>query len=86
MNPMIRLAERVGREPFFLGYQLALLRQEFGQTIEEQSAAFGLDLDRWSRLALCRMPATTEDLAKIAAYVGLEPDRLSELLQVDLEG
>jgi hypothetical protein len=86
MNHMIRLAERVSREPFYLGYQLAQLRQEYGQTTLEQAAAFGLDLDRWSRLALCRMPATVEDLAKIAAYVGLEPDRLAELLQVDLEG
>jgi transcriptional regulator with XRE-family HTH domain len=86
MNPMTRLAERVGREPFFLGYQLAQLRQEYGQTIEEQAAAFGLDLDLWSRLALCRMPATMEDLAKIAARFGLEPDRLAELLQVDLGG
>jgi hypothetical protein len=32
------------------------------------------------------MPATTEDLARIGASMGLEPDRLAELLQVDLQG
>jgi hypothetical protein len=46
----------------------------------------GRDLDRWSRLALCRMPATTSDLERIAWAFGMEPSRWAELLQVDLEG
>jgi hypothetical protein len=29
---MIRLAERVGRDPFFLGYHLAAMRREYGQS------------------------------------------------------
>jgi hypothetical protein len=48
---MIRLAERVGREPFFLAYQLALLRQEYGQAVE----AFGMELG-----SLAELPRTSD--------------------------
>jgi hypothetical protein len=86
MNPMMRLAERAGEHPFFVAHQLALLRREYRQTIEEQAVAFGLDLDHWSKLALRRMPITVQDLERIAGAFGMELERLAELLQVDLEG
>jgi hypothetical protein len=83
---MIRLAERVGREPFFLGHQLAALRREYGQDFDEQALAFGMDPERLAFLALCRMPVTGSDLEKIAGRMGMEAEALGELLQVDLLG
>jgi hypothetical protein len=78
------LAERAGEHPFFLAYHLARLRREYRQTIRQQASDFGLDMDGWSKLALRRMPATVQDLERIAGAFGMEPERLAELLQVDL--
>jgi hypothetical protein len=78
---MIRLAERAGREPFFLAYHLAQLRREYGQTFAEQAAAFGLEPEGLAWLALCRMPATAEDLERIASHMAMEPAALGELLR-----
>jgi hypothetical protein len=83
---LVRLAERTDAHPFFLGYHLSRLRKEYRQTIAEQAIDFGMDLDCWSKLALHRMPATVQDLERIAGAFGMEPDRLAELLQMDLEG
>jgi hypothetical protein len=86
-SPMIRLAERVGREPSFLGYHLVAMRKEYAQSFDEQAAAFGLDAEALANLALCRMPATALDLATIAdAAFGMEAENLGELLQLDLLG
>jgi hypothetical protein len=85
MDAVIRLAERAGSHPFFVAYQLALLRSEHKQTIEEQAVAFGLDLDHWSKLALRRMPANAKDLERIARAFGMEPEWLAEQLQLDLQ-
>lgn len=46
--------------------------------------AFGQEPEALARLALCRMLATTLDLERIAAHVGLEPAGLGELLQLDV--
>jgi hypothetical protein len=83
---LTRLAEQTSTHPFFLGCHLALLRQEYQQTPAEQAVALGLDLEAWSKLALHRMPATRQDLERIARAFEMEPGRLAELLQLDLEG
>jgi hypothetical protein len=43
---LIQSAVRLSSDPFFLAYRLAVQRRMYGQTIEEQAASFGLDLDR----------------------------------------
>jgi hypothetical protein len=63
---MTRLAERVGREPFFLGYHLAALRSEYAQSFDEQALAFGLDAEALAKLALCKVPTTAAQVEQIA--------------------
>jgi hypothetical protein len=83
---MIRLAERASSHPTFLGYHLAALRREYGQTFDEQAQSFGLDAEALAKLALCRMQATALDLATIADAFGIEAEALGVLLQLDLLG
>jgi hypothetical protein len=59
-------------------------QSQYGQSVEEQAEGLGLDLDAWTKLALCRMPATAEDVAKIAAYIGLEDRVVAECVVVVL--
>jgi hypothetical protein len=84
MSSIIRLAQRISNEPFFLAYHLAALRREYGQSFQEQADAFGLDAEDLAKLARCRMPATPLNLATIAGAMGMEAESLGELLQVDL--
>jgi hypothetical protein len=83
-SPMICLAERVSRDVFYLSHHLAALRKEYGLSFAEQAATFGLEPEGLAWLALCSMPATAEDLARIAGPLGMEAEALGELLQLDL--
>jgi hypothetical protein len=60
------------------------MRKEYAQTFDEQTHSFGLDPERLAWLALWGMPATAEDLGRIAGAMGMEGEALGEMLQLDL--
>lgn len=77
-----RAANRAGRRPGFLGYELAGYRQVTG---EESSAWLGIDGEQLDRLALCRTPRRgvyfAHDLLTISAHVGVDSLALVGLLR-----
>lgn len=72
--------EDTATRPDFCGHQLAGLRRRHNLTLEEQAASLGLGLERLAKLALCRVPADQAEMDLIAGYVGLDPERLAEVL------
>jgi hypothetical protein len=74
--------DRLSREPFFCGYRLARLREEKGQTPEQQAADLGIPMQRLVFLALSRMPQDRADLEAIAWQLEMEPGGLADLLGI----
>jgi len=72
--------EETATRPDFCGFQLAALRRRHNVSIEEQAASLGLELERLAKLALCRVPANQAEIDLIAGYVGMDPERLAEVL------
>jgi len=51
--------------------------------VDEQARRLGLNLELLARLALCRMPrpeCRTQDLERVARFVGMTPKALQQLL------
>jgi hypothetical protein len=70
----------LSREPYFCGSQLAHLREEKGQTPEQQADDLGITLQRLEFLALSRLPRGRADLEAIAWQLELEPGKLADVL------
>jgi hypothetical protein len=68
------------REPFFCGHRLARLREEKGQTPEQQADDLGITLQRLVFLALSRLPQGRADLEAIAWQMEMEPGHLADVL------
>jgi hypothetical protein len=71
---------RLSREPFFCGYRLARLREEKGQTPEQQADELKIALSHLVFLALSRMPQDRADLEAIAWQLEMEPGHLADVL------
>ena len=72
--------ERLSREPFFCGYRLARLREEKGQSPQQQADELRIALPRLVFLALSRMPQDRADLEAIAWQLEMEPGVLADVL------
>jgi hypothetical protein len=77
------LARRAQGDPFFLASLLARYAQSEALDDHGLAAALGCPPERLSALRLCRAPRPDpagfrEDVAVIAAELGLDPDRLAE--------
>jgi hypothetical protein len=71
------------RHPMFYGHHLARLRHALSLTVEQQSAALGVTPEALALLSMCKAPRPDhrdDDLAAVAAYVGLRPEALAALL------
>jgi hypothetical protein len=73
------LVDCLCRDPYFCGSQLAQLREEKGQTPEQQADDLGIPLQRLEFLALSRMPQGRADLEAIAWQLEMEPGTLADL-------
>ena len=74
------LVDGLSRDPYFCGSQLAQLREEKGQTPEQQADDLGITLQRLEFLALSRMPQGRADLEAIAWQLEMEPKKLADVL------
>jgi len=74
------LVDCLCRDPYFCGSQLAQLREEKGQTPEQQADDLGLTLQRLEFLALSRMPQSQADLEATAWQLEMEPGTLADVL------
>jgi hypothetical protein len=72
--------EDTATRPDFCGYQLAARRRQQNLSAEEQAESLGLGLERLAKLALCRRPVNQAEMDLIAGYVGMDPERLAEIL------
>ena len=72
--------DRLSREPFFCGYRLARLREEKGQSPQQQADELRIALPRLVFLALSRMPQDRADLEAIAWQLEMEPGVLADVL------
>jgi hypothetical protein len=83
MDPeLFDVFELLSSEPYFCRYRLSELRDEKGQTPEQQAADLGVSLQRFVFLALSRLPQCRADLEAIAWKLEMEPGRLEELLGI----
>ena len=74
--------EQLSSEPYFCGYRHSQLREEKGQTPEQQAADLGVSLRRLVFLALSRVPQCRADLEALAWQLEMEPGSLEELLGI----
>lgn len=76
-DPTLALALRVGDDPFFAAHALAA---RFGPDwFEACCSEWNLTPEQTTRLALCRRPATDDDVARIADYVPCDAAAVAEL-------
>lgn len=73
---LARFAARLAREPGFVAHWLA----EQGLTDAVVLARLGCAAPALTRLKMCRVPRTPQDLAQIAAWAGVSAPRLAALL------
>jgi hypothetical protein len=86
MDPeLFDVFELLSGEQYFCGYRLSELRDEKGQTPEQQAADLGVSLQRLVFLALSRVPQCRADLEALAWQLEMEPGRLEELLGIRSE-
>ena len=72
------------RGPLFFGWVLAHLRDAHGLAAEEQAARLGLSAASLAVLAMCKVPRPDrldEDLATVAAHVGVGVKQLARVLR-----
>jgi hypothetical protein len=69
-------------DPSLAGHQLARLRREQDINPGQQAEALGIDIERLTTFASCRMPRDQAEVRMIAARLGWEAGRLAELLGV----
>jgi len=74
-----------GADPSLVGHRLARLRREQNITPEHQAQAFGIDLERLASLSSSRMPRDEAEVRMVAARMGWEAVRVSDLLGVTLD-
>jgi hypothetical protein len=82
---MLRLG---ARDPMFIGFGLAGLRQARGLTPEQQAEALGISVSAHALLCMCRVPRADQrdaDLAAVAKHVGITVEVLEQLLGDALE-
>lgn len=79
-----RAADRLSREPEFLGYHLTDYCTRTGRTLAELAEALGCSLDTLTDLRLCFHPRPDQEAADcihLEARFGLAPDSLWTLWQ-----
>ncbi len=72
-------ARRASAEPVLLGSRLDAYQQAHGLTEESLALRLGCTPEALSRLRLCAVPRP-DDMHRVAAYCGCDPDRLGEVL------
>jgi hypothetical protein len=80
------LARRVESDPFFLAFSLASYAQSEGLNDSALASRLGCDLDRLSRIRLCRRPREDprqfrEDIARVAAEFDVSQDVLAQAVR-----
>jgi hypothetical protein len=84
IDPLTLIAERAAAEPYFLGHALAVHREKYGITEQEQRRHLGVLPQDWPLLQLCRCPLPEQweqDLDVICARFGADKERLERVLK-----
>ena len=84
MHPaMTHFAARCSADPHFLGYLLALHRQDTGCTEAQQMGRLGVSIDDFHRLCMCgrpRLDRALDDLQRCAEHVGADAAELTAMV------
>jgi hypothetical protein len=83
-QPLVKMAQQASQDGALLAARIQRYGAKEGLTWSEIGRQLRLDSQQLARLALCRAPRRTyydQDLAHIAAYVGLNPSNLRQFLQ-----
>ncbi|MBX6771847.1 MAG: hypothetical protein IRY83_08995 [Chloroflexi bacterium] len=85
-DELARLAARVERDPFFLGWALRIYAESEGLDETGLAARLGCPASQLPRVKLCRCPSPSPpafqaDIAAIAGRFGLRADVLAEIVR-----
>lgn len=81
MSSLHHAGKRASEHTFFLAARLVAYQQHHELTDQQLADVLGCSLENLTRLRLCRVPETSEELAQVAARGQVDVQKLASILQ-----